>query len=275
MTADPVRLLERDEVLSVIGRHGQSAAGGNGRLLVVDAQAGLGKTSVLAAAGEHLTSSGFLRLTAQGSGLERGFAFGVVHQLLGRVAADPSSRPGLFDGVAAMASGLFGVPGAGKRYRTRRCRAIHDDSRLVLGRRESVPIRSHGCHLLPVAAAARDELRRDGRPLTRDALAARLRAEGHAVRNGRLTPLLAALRDTPAPASRARAEQERAPGSITQPPGAAACPRHRACPANHPRHPPLQRTARGRQLLFAHRRSRAKATFAFAGSFTADVTRHR
>jgi hypothetical protein len=45
------------------------------------------------------------------------------------------------------------------------------------------------------ARAVRDELRRDGQPLTRDALAARLRATGHPVR---LTPLLAALQAEPA-----------------------------------------------------------------------------
>jgi hypothetical protein len=49
------------------------------------------------------------------------------------------------------------------------------------------------------ARDARDELRRDGRPLTRDALAARLRAAGYPVRNATLTPLLAALRAEPAP----------------------------------------------------------------------------
>ena len=49
------------------------------------------------------------------------------------------------------------------------------------------------------ARAVRDELDRDGRPLTRDALAARLRAAGYQVRNSRLTPLLAALRAGSAP----------------------------------------------------------------------------
>ncbi len=49
------------------------------------------------------------------------------------------------------------------------------------------------------ARAVRDELDRDGRPLTRDALAAALRAAGYPVRNARLTPLLATLRTEPAP----------------------------------------------------------------------------
>jgi len=48
------------------------------------------------------------------------------------------------------------------------------------------------------ARAVRDELRRAGRPLTRDVLAARLRAAGYPVRNARLTPLMAALRAEPA-----------------------------------------------------------------------------
>ena len=51
------------------------------------------------------------------------------------------------------------------------------------------------------ARAVRDELRRDGRPLTRDALATRLRAADHPVRNARLTTLLAALRAETGPAT--------------------------------------------------------------------------
>ena len=49
------------------------------------------------------------------------------------------------------------------------------------------------------ARAVRDELDRDGRALTRDALAVGLRAVGYPVRNSRLTPLLAALRTDSAP----------------------------------------------------------------------------
>jgi hypothetical protein len=49
--------------------------------------------------------------------------------------------------------------------------------------------------LLPAARAARDELRQDGLPLTRDALATRLRPHGHPVRNASITPLLHQLRN--------------------------------------------------------------------------------
>ena len=48
--------------------------------------------------------------------------------------------------------------------------------------------------LQSAARAIRDDLRRDGRQLTRDALATRLRAGGYPVRNATVTPLLAALR---------------------------------------------------------------------------------
>ena len=51
--------------------------------------------------------------------------------------------------------------------------------------------------LLPTALAARDSLRREGLPLTRDALAARLRQDGHRVGNARLTSLLQELRSSP------------------------------------------------------------------------------
>ena len=53
---------------------------------------------------------------------------------------------------------------------------------------------SRAAALLPAARAARDELRQDGIPLTRDALAARLRQHGHPIRNASLTPLLHHLR---------------------------------------------------------------------------------
>jgi len=51
--------------------------------------------------------------------------------------------------------------------------------------------------LLAAARAGRDELHRDGYPLTRDALATRLHQAGHPVRNARVTPVLQTLRSEP------------------------------------------------------------------------------
>jgi hypothetical protein len=48
--------------------------------------------------------------------------------------------------------------------------------------------------LLPAARAARDELVDEGRTVSRDALARRMRRNGHSIRNNRVSELLAALR---------------------------------------------------------------------------------
>jgi Protein of unknown function (DUF2637) len=48
--------------------------------------------------------------------------------------------------------------------------------------------------LLPAARAARDALRRDGRSLTRDSLAAQLRRDGHTIRTSRVSTLVNLLR---------------------------------------------------------------------------------
>ena len=48
--------------------------------------------------------------------------------------------------------------------------------------------------LLPAARAARDELAQQGHAVSRDALAQRLRRNGHSIRNNRVSELLAALR---------------------------------------------------------------------------------
>jgi hypothetical protein len=53
--------------------------------------------------------------------------------------------------------------------------------------------------LLPAARAARDDLQRQGRALTRDAFAAQLRRNGHSIRTSRASALLGLIRaDTPA-----------------------------------------------------------------------------
>ena len=53
--------------------------------------------------------------------------------------------------------------------------------------------------LLPAARTARDELTREGRTVSRDALARRMRRNGHTIRNNRVSELLAALRQEAPP----------------------------------------------------------------------------
>ncbi len=59
----------------------EEARGGRGQLLVVQAPAGLGKTSLLGSACHTAREGGMRVLSARGSELESSFPFGVVRQL--------------------------------------------------------------------------------------------------------------------------------------------------------------------------------------------------
>jgi len=63
---------------------------GRGQLLVVQAAAGLGKTSLLAAACRTARDHGLRVLSARGSELESSFPFGVVRQLFESALYDAS-----------------------------------------------------------------------------------------------------------------------------------------------------------------------------------------
>ncbi|MEU1813495.1 DUF2637 domain-containing protein [Micromonospora aurantiaca (nom. illeg.)] len=58
--------------------------------------------------------------------------------------------------------------------------------------------------LLPAALAARDELTREGHTVSRDALARRLRQNGHSIRNSAVSQLLATLRQETQPVNGTR-----------------------------------------------------------------------
>jgi predicted ATPase len=80
-------LLERERELAAVQRLLADAIGGRGGTLVVDGQAGVGKTRLLRAAAESARAAGFTVLWGRGSELERAFGFGLVRQLLARVVA--------------------------------------------------------------------------------------------------------------------------------------------------------------------------------------------
>jgi DNA-binding SARP family transcriptional activator len=72
------RLLERDEQLARIA----AALAEPGRVLVIEGEAGIGKTSLLHAAADLARDAGARVLTARGGELECGFGHGVARQLL-------------------------------------------------------------------------------------------------------------------------------------------------------------------------------------------------
>src|SRR5438105_13582189 len=83
-------LLERDGELEVIASLLARVRSGEGALLVIEGQAGVGKTELLRTAGDLGDAEGLCVLRTRGSELDRAFAFGMVRQLLERVVAGDS-----------------------------------------------------------------------------------------------------------------------------------------------------------------------------------------
>jgi DNA-binding CsgD family transcriptional regulator len=99
-------LLERGTELDAIRAAAAAAAAGDGRAVVVEGPAGIGKTALLAAARAVAVDAGLTPLAARGSELERAFGFGVARQLFEAAVADRS----LFEGSARYAAALLDVP---------------------------------------------------------------------------------------------------------------------------------------------------------------------
>lgn len=105
-------LLERDEQLRQVGAGIDAASCGSGCVLVVAGPAGVGKTTLLQAAAEQARQRGREVLSARGEELERDLAHGVTRQLLDRVVRglDDGEREALFEGAAALAAPVLGLP---------------------------------------------------------------------------------------------------------------------------------------------------------------------
>jgi predicted ATPase len=102
-------LLEREHELAELGKVLIEAQHGRGRCVLIQAAAGLGKTSLLRAASETAAGMGFACVRARASELERDFAYGCVRQLfepaLARMPGPERDR--LFGRAAALARPLF------------------------------------------------------------------------------------------------------------------------------------------------------------------------
>src|SRR5687768_14971078 len=85
-------LLEREEELAVIDSCLASAREGSGRLLVLEGHAGVGKTTLLAAAEAQGQGHGMKVLTARCSELEREFPYGIPRQLFEGELAEASDE---------------------------------------------------------------------------------------------------------------------------------------------------------------------------------------
>ncbi len=79
---EPGELLERSVELGVIHEGAEAATAGEGRAIVVEGPAGIGKTALVAAARDRARQAGLTPLGARAAELERTFGYGVVRQLL-------------------------------------------------------------------------------------------------------------------------------------------------------------------------------------------------
>jgi DNA-binding CsgD family transcriptional regulator len=108
-TTAPLLLLEREAELAALEAVLGAAQAGDGRLVVVEGSAGIGKTRLLAETRALAVAAEFEVLTARGGELEGQFAFGIVRQLFeaALAGADPELRAELLAGAAGLSASLF------------------------------------------------------------------------------------------------------------------------------------------------------------------------
>jgi predicted ATPase len=103
------RLLEREAELEALDAAIDAARRGAGRLVVIEGPPGIGKSRLLAVAGQRAQEREMAALHARGGELEREFAYGIVRQLfepaVTRAPAD--DRKELLSGPAGLTALLF------------------------------------------------------------------------------------------------------------------------------------------------------------------------
>ena len=101
----PAELFDRDRELSAVCALLDDAVSGAGGLLLVEGEAGIGKTGIVRAAGALARTDGLRVLGARGGELESGLAFGLVREMFSESmrATDQDGSDALFGGAAALA----------------------------------------------------------------------------------------------------------------------------------------------------------------------------
>src|SRR5436190_7943385 len=108
-TIAPARMLEREAEMAALAALLEAANAGDGRLVVVEGSAGIGKTRLLAQARALAEAAEFEVLNARGGELEGEFAFGIVRQLFEAPLATATTelRAELLAGAAGLCASLF------------------------------------------------------------------------------------------------------------------------------------------------------------------------
>ncbi|MGH3975194.1 MAG: ATP-binding protein, partial [Pseudonocardiaceae bacterium] len=103
--------LERDREVALLDEALVAARDSAGRVIVIEGEAGIGKTALLGAALAHARRLGLRVLPARGGEHEREFGFGIVRQLFedALLAASADERLAVLHGPASQAAPLFGL----------------------------------------------------------------------------------------------------------------------------------------------------------------------
>ena len=105
--ADGADLVEREREVRALEELLRAAAGGEGRVALIEGPAGIGKSRLLQLARRRGEASGAVVLSARASELEREFPYGVVRQLFEAELADAQVRARALAGAGAAARPVF------------------------------------------------------------------------------------------------------------------------------------------------------------------------
>lgn len=113
MTVDRFMLVERAHELKMVDASLVRIADGHGALLAFEGPPGSGRTHLLSVLADRVAASGAQVLRARAGHSDRGFPFGLIHQLVEPwlSQADPAQRSAAFTGGARLAAGLFDYAG--------------------------------------------------------------------------------------------------------------------------------------------------------------------
>ena len=102
-------LLERRHELATIEAAMAQAQEGAGSAVLIEGEAGIGKSTLARHAVDLAAERGLRVLLARAGELERSLPYGVVMELFGAIANDPAQRNEIFAGPARIAAPLFGL----------------------------------------------------------------------------------------------------------------------------------------------------------------------
>lgn len=97
-------LLDRDVELSLLSRQVASIRTGQGRVVMLEGPAGIGKSSLLAAVGRSARAQGIMTLVARGGPLERNAVWGIARQLFEPIRTSDHAWGEIGTGAALLAA---------------------------------------------------------------------------------------------------------------------------------------------------------------------------